>query len=188
MGNARDPYKIFLTTACCALAVLVVLLAWQNRGLKAELAARAEAPPPGSLARGDRLLPFDVVDASGAKSRVTFEGHPSTVVLVFSSTCGACQKTLPVWNKLIASGVGPGVRIVGLQTDFPRGAGAAAPLPVPDLAFPVYGTAAPQGEPTSKFPFIPGAAVVDATGTVRAVWFGVPSDAAAEELRKALAG
>ena len=97
---SRDRFPLFLGVACMALAVLTLLLAWQNRSLKAELAAARGAPPPGSLAVGDTL--------------------------------------------------------------------DAAPMP--------------------KFPVIPAAALVDAKGAVKAVWFGVPTDAQVSELRAAVTG
>jgi hypothetical protein len=181
----RGRLNAFLSAACAILAALTLLLAWQNRSLKAELAAVLSAPPPGALKAGDVVAPFDVVDTKGQTSRVAFDGAGDTLLLVFSSTCGACRETLPLWNRLLAQGVPQTVHVVGIQTDFQQGAGE--PLPVPDLRFPVFGFAAMAGEPLSKFPSIPGAAVLDKRGAVKSVWFGVPTEAQLSELRRALA-
>jgi len=106
---------------------------------------------------------------------------------VFSSTCGACRETIPVWNRLLAEGAPSKVRVVGIQTDFQRAADADATLPIPDLRFPVFGSAEPRGETMSKFPAIPAAALIDGKGAVKSVWFGVPSESQVAELRRALA-
>jgi hypothetical protein len=107
---------------------------------------------------------------------------------VFSSTCGACRETIPQWNRLLADGVASTIHVVGIQTDFQRTPGDGAPLSIPDLRFPVFGTAEPSGELMSKFPAIPAAALVDGKGAVKSVWFGVPTDAQVSELHRVLAG
>jgi thiol-disulfide isomerase/thioredoxin len=185
-SQPRDRFTLFLGVACAALAVLTLLLAWQNRTLKSELAAAANAPLPGGLKAGDTLSAFDVVDATGKQSHITFGGHQRTLLLVFSSTCGACRETIPTWNRLLAEGVPSAVQVVGVQTDFQHGDASA--LSIPDLRFPVFGAVDPKAEPLSKFPAIPGAAVIDGTGAVKSAWIGVPTDAQVSELRRALAG
>lgn len=184
--NSRDRFTLFLGVACLALAVLTLLLAWQNRSLKAELAAAAGAPPPGALKSGDTLGAFDVVDATGQTTRVAFDGHGETLLLVFSSTCGACRETIPVWNRLLADGASGAIHVVGIQTDFQPASTSGAAIAIPGLGFPVFGATDPQGEPMSKFPAIPAAALVDGSGAVKSVWFGVPTDAQVKELRRAL--
>jgi peroxiredoxin len=183
----NDRFTVFLGVACAALAVLTLLLAWQNRSLKAELATALGAPPPGALKIGDTVNAFDVVDAAGNRKHVAFGGQGETLLLVFSSTCGACRQTIPTWNRLLAEHVPSTVQIVGIQTDFqPKKSGSE--LPFPDLQFPVFGATEPAGEPMSKFPAIPAAALIDATGSVKSVWIGVPTDAQVGELRRAIAG
>lgn len=181
----RDRFTLFLAVACAALAVLTLALSWQNRSLKAQLAAAANAPLPNALKVGDTLPAFDVVDAAGTQSHITFDGHGDTLLLVFSSTCGACRQTIPTWNRLLAEGGVPStVQIVGLQTDF--GHSAEGQLAIPDLRFPVFGPVDQAAEPMSKFPAIPGAAIIDNKGVVKAAWVGVPTDAQVTELRRAL--
>jgi thiol-disulfide isomerase/thioredoxin len=188
-----DRFPVFLLVACVALAALSILLTIQNVGLKAKIAAAsaaANAPQPNSLKAGETLAPFDVVDAAGRPSHIEFGGEKKTLLLVFSSTCGACRQTLPVWNRLLAEGPPAGVKVVGLQLDFQQAeeSNPNSALAVPDLRFPVYGTAKPQGEPLSKFPLIPAAALLGEGGAVKAVWFGTPTESQVSELRLALAG
>ena len=182
----RDRFTLFLGVACALLAVLTLLLARQNRSLKAELAAAANAPPPGGLKVGDTIAPFDVVDAAGNKTQVAFDGTGSTLLLVFSSTCGACRQTIPVWNRLLAEHGPTAVHVVGIETDFEQSDASNAKLAIPDLRFPVFGAANPAGEPMTKFPAIPAAALVDGKGAVRSVWYGAPNDDQVAELRRAL--
>jgi peroxiredoxin len=182
-----DRFTVFLVVACAALAVLTLLLAWQNRDLKAQLATALGAPPVGGLKAGDTLVPFDVVSATGETTHVTFEGQRQTLLLVFSSTCGACRETIPVWNRLFADGVSSKVQVVGIQIDLQHDASTGSTLAIPDLRFPVFSAANPAGAPMSKFPAIPAAALVDAKGAVKSVWFGVPTDAQVSELRSAIA-
>lgn len=191
--NPRDRFPLFLGIACAALAVLTVLLTVQNLSLKSKLAAAAaaaNATPPGALKAGDTLDAFDVVDATGQSTHVDFGAQKTTLLLVFSSTCGACRETLPKWNRLLADAASTPVHVVGIQTDFQHAeaSGPSSTLSIPDLRFPVFGFAEAQGEPLTKFPMIPAAALVDASGSVKAVWFGVPNENQVSELRHALAG
>lgn len=186
-SKPTDRFSIFLVIACAALAALTLLLALQNRSLKAQLATALSAPA-GGLKAGDTIAPFDVVNAAGDTTHVTFDGQGETLLLVFSSTCGACHETLPVWNRLLAGGVSSSVKIVGIQTDFQHADSSSSAGSIPDLRFPVFGAADPTGELMTKFPAIPAAAVLDATGKVKSVWFGVPSESQVSELRGAIAG
>ena len=186
--NPSDRFALFLGVACALLAVLTLVLAWQNRTLKVELAAARGAPPAGALKAGDTLTAFPVVDAAGNKSQIAFNGGGETLLLVFSSTCGACRETIPQWNRLLTEGVSSTIHVVGIQTDFQRTPGAGVPLPIPDLRFPVFGTAELSSELMSKFPAIPAAALIDGKGAVKSVWFGLPTEAQVSELRRALLG
>ena len=183
----KDRFTLFLEVACVALLILTVLLTWQNRSLKvklAEAAAAMAALPPTALKVGDRLDAFDVVDPTGAHAQIAFEGSGETLLLVFSSTCGACRDTLPTWDRMLSEAVPTTVKVVGLQTDLGNAAGSVPAIP--ELRFPVFGMSDPAAEPMSKFPMIPAAALIDNTGAVTAAWFGVPTDAQVSELRRRL--
>ena len=189
----RERFTLLLAVACTALAALSVLLTVQNMSLKSKLAAAlapSNAVPPDALKAGDTLAAFDILNAMGQTTHLEFGSHEKTLLLVFSSTCGACRETIPVWNRILADTPSIRVNVVGIQTDFQptAGSGDGTTLPVPDLRFPVFGFATPQGEPLSKFPMIPAAALIDAAGAVQAVWFGTPTEAQTSELRRAIAG
>lgn len=181
----RDGFTTFLVVACGALAVLVVLLALQNRRLKTEIAdaeARA-ATPAGSLAAGDRLVALDLLQGGGEPVTVPFDGGAGrTLLLVYSASCPACRETMPYWNDL-ARGPAASSRIVGVRTDT---ASAAADDLVP--AFPVYAFDPARPGLSGKFPFVPATVVIDASGTVVDVVFGVPDAGRREAIATALAG
>jgi thiol-disulfide isomerase/thioredoxin len=182
----RDPFQLFLIVACVALCGLVIALAVQNRSLKGrvaqlETAVSTSGVPADVLKSGDALPPFDLVAVSGEKIRLPFDGSGTrTLLLVFSSTCPACQETFPAWNRLLADGTPEGVRVVGVQTDLAGGAAAEV------ATFPVYGFDGSRPEGFSKIPYIPCAAVLDAKGKVEYVAFGVPDDGKVAELRQAV--
>ena len=181
----RDPFQLFLIAACVALCGLVIALAMQNRTLKArvgelETAVAAAGVPTDVLKPGDALAPFDLVAASGEKIRLPFDGTGTrTLLLVFSSTCPACQETVPVWNRLLADGPPNGLRVVGVQTDLAGGAAAEV------ATFPVYGFDGARPDALKKVPFIPCSAVLDEKGKVAWVTFGALDDGKTEELRRA---
>lgn len=185
-----DPFVAFLVVACLGLAVLTFLLARQNRTLKARLAeeSRLATRQADALKPGDLVKPFAVVDGSGHKSTIGFgEGEAKTILLVFSSTCPACQETIPRWKAILGSGSTGAVRILGVQTDHPDPSKSAAALVLPALPFPVYSEESPGTELMKKVPYIPATVVVDAKGVVAQAWFGVPTSEQEEELRQVLA-
>jgi hypothetical protein len=181
----RDSFQLFLIVACVALCGLVIALAVQNRSLKSQVAELESRPhgtgaPVDELKAGDVFPPFDLAAASGEKIRLAFDGSGTkTLLLVFSSTCPACQQTFPTWNRMLADGTPDGVRVVGVQTDLVGGAAAEV------ATFPVYGFDGTRPEGFTKVPYIPCSAVLDAKGKVEFVVFGVLDDGKLAELRQA---
>jgi thiol-disulfide isomerase/thioredoxin len=185
-GKKDATFQAFLVIACVALSALVIALAWQNRTLKADLAAahsRAtqNAIPAGALKDGDRLEPFDLVAAgTNTPLELGFDGTGEmTLLLVFSSTCPACQETFPGWNELVAA-LPRGTRVVGIQSDL------ASAGPVAAARFPVYGFEGARPATMDKIPFVPCTATIAADGTVSNVIFGVPTAEQRATVRAAL--
>ena len=180
----RDPFQLFLIVACVALCGLVIALAMQNRTLKAQIAeiqatAASGGIPPDALKNGETLAPLELVAPSGEKIRLAFDGTGTrTLLLVFSSTCPACQETFPTWNRILSDGVPAGIRVVGVQTDLAGGAAAEV------ATFPVYGFDGARPEALKKIPLIPCSAVLDAKGKVEWVSFGILDEHKTEELRR----
>ncbi len=185
----RDWFTVFLLVACAALAVLVVLLARENRRLKAALSAPGLGQAaPAMLKAGECVTPFELLGDAGRTVRVDFgAGHPRTLLLVFSSQCPACARTIPVWNEITAAVQSASVRVVGVQLDQGQVAGAAGSANAAPARFPVFGVAAVRPDVLTKFPYVPAAALLSGDGSVERVWFGAPETVQVEELRGALA-
>ena len=167
----REPMTLVLVVACLVLSGLVVVLAWQNWSMKRQLSSASHRPdlPAEALRPGDRLEPFEVLDASGAPVRIEFgEASPNTLLLVFSSTCPACERNMPTWNELLTQPLPKDWRVVAIQTDDGT---HATPLP-----FTVYGVDRAHPAPLDRVPFVPATVVVAPTGEVLSSWFGILSD------------
>jgi hypothetical protein len=189
-SRPRDPFTVFLMLACVALSLVVFFLARQNRQLKAELgAAGTPRLPAGALKPGDTVEPFALLDESGARVAIGFAaGGPRTLLLVFSSRCPACEKTLPIWNEILAAATPKDCRVVGVRTD--GDAPGSSSLFTPALRFPVHTVPEPAPPPFAGpgLPYVPAAVLLDGEGRVSRVWFGVPAESDRRELRDALAG
>ncbi len=181
-----DPFTAFLVLACLVLASLVVALTLQNRSLKAQLVRAAIAAAPPQFKAGDVVSPFTVTADSGEEKAIAFgEGETKTVLLVFSSTCPACEDTLPAWTTLVRDVPSArGVRVVGIQTDRLEANAAAPAAMTAAYPFPVYGYRRKSPDPLAKVPFIPAAIVVDSKGVVVDARFGVPGETDLQALKR----
>ncbi len=184
-GTRHDPLTIVLLVGCVALAACVILLAWQNLSLKRQLAAGPHAGvDPDALAAGEFIEPFEVVTAAGESVRVSFdEGQQRTLLLVFSSTCPACESNMPIWNELLAGERPASVRVLGFQTDLAAGTTPHDGGP----PCPIYAVGPRARPPFNRLPYVPATVVVDHEGRVRSVWFGVLGADQQAELRREIA-
>jgi hypothetical protein len=190
-GKKRDYFSIFLTVACIALAVLVVMLARENRSLKKQLAdAFLQGPPMPEYAIkvGDTLEPFGVMDDAGGAYTVEYGGeYTRTLLLVFSSQCPACDQTLPIWSEMVPEYENvPGLQILAVQLDRIDQGEMVNPVMAEAYPFPIFGIEIAENEFLRKIPFIPATILADARGTVVKAWYELPGDEIREELRSAL--
>lgn len=169
-------FNLFISSACVALAVLTLFLAWQNKNLKQELAElRAPQVPPEALKAGDEMTPLAVLDESGKSVTLEFGAEArKTLLLIYSPDCPACAMTLPIWRELLAEPPAS-ARVIGMRM-------GAAPDGGPTLPFPVYTPDAGNTGLTDKIPYVPTTLLVDEAGLVERIWFGVPEEEAQQEL------
>jgi len=85
--------------ALAVAALLVVVLAFQNRTLREEvqtLRRRSERPYPGLVVPSFRAITI------AGDSVMIGEGVPGVrqVLFIFNTTCGFCRETLPYWSKI----------------------------------------------------------------------------------------
>jgi len=178
-------FQAVLAGLAAGLAILVVLLAWQNLSLKRRLAAMQPAAPAPAFRPGDVLEPFDVLDAEGAAVTVPGGSGAGTLLLAFTSTCPACRATLPAWSESARHAREAGLAVVGVRLDAAAG-GHAEPLP-PDLGFAVYLPDPAAPGPLARIRSIPTTVLLDAAGVVQAEWTGALDATRAAELNEALA-
>jgi thiol-disulfide isomerase/thioredoxin len=161
---SESAFTLFLVLACLALAVLVFLLARENRRLKAELVAAPRAVPAEAWKAGDRLGPLTLVNGEGSTEAITFDREEGrTLLLVFSPGCPACEETYPFW-EFVVEAAPPALRVVGLSV---------GDDPPPSLALPVYTLLDSDRESMQRVPLVPATLLIDREGRVVRAWYGV---------------
>lgn len=95
-------YRIALYAAVAALCVLVVLLARENRQLEDRLqTVSREQSAEGNIQVGDYLSEFAVTELDGSFTSLAFDGvDRESIVLLFTTTCSACQQNVDPWLEL----------------------------------------------------------------------------------------
>ena len=166
-GRGEKFFSIFLMVACAALAVLVVLLAQQNRRLKTQLSTLLTPQmPPEALKEGDILEPLALLDDGGNRVGINFDGLADrTLLLFFSPDCPACREAIPGWSAL-RNEYRSTARVTGIRL----GAGIED---APNLPFAVYTPEDGGQSLAGKIPFVPATVVLDETGTIERVWYGM---------------
>jgi hypothetical protein len=118
--RCTDVLRVFPATALLLALVLVVVLAHQNRSLRAELTRvrlQAHLPPVGLT-----VPAFDAVTLSGESVTVGRAAN-AQVLFFFATTCDFCRRTLPAWDTIAAHArqATPGFTVFGLSQDRRRG-------------------------------------------------------------------
>ncbi len=96
------------------LTVEVIVLAYQNRELKAALENRQHSMEP--LKRGEKVEPPLVQSLDGGSFQLTFQDPAKKYLFfVFSTSCPHCEKNLVAWNSIAAKLKSTGCFIVGMS-------------------------------------------------------------------------
>lgn len=181
-GTGEKVFNIFLMVACAALAVLVLLLAMQNRRLKEQVSTLLTPQmPPEALQEGQVLEPLALLDDGGNRVVVNFEGlGERTLLLFFSPDCPACRETIPVWSVMLQNQP-PAVRVIGVRL-------GAEMEDVPNLPFGVYSPEDGGKSLAGKIPFVPATVLLDDKGLIERVWYGMLDEEKQAELSDILGG
>jgi peroxiredoxin len=101
MSNKRlGWYAIVLHAVLVIFCLLILLLARENRRLEERL-VRAALAAVGGPEIDDLLPEVPVTELDGIEAVLAFDGQArETVLLVFTTTCPACQKNLEPWRDL----------------------------------------------------------------------------------------
>jgi thiol-disulfide isomerase/thioredoxin len=184
----RDRFGGFLAFASVALAVLVVLLAVQNRGLKKDLSAcrashAGDSVPSDALAVGETLDRVPVFDPGGNPTLLEFDSG-THVLLIYSSTCPACEETLPLWNGWLDEGTFGTATVRAVRTDPPSAESPSEASPAA-LRLPVLLVDRSGANPLRRVYLVPCTLVVGPGGNVRLAIYGVPTEEDRERVREA---
>jgi len=175
---------IALVIAVCGLAALCVLLARQNRDLKARLAAAQTATPP-ALPPGTEVEPLTLVDAAGAERKLAFPAARATLLLAVGTGCGYCVETAPIYRDAIAQIESGKVDVVWTLLDASEPAHLAHEAELLGGVGLVFARGARQTW-LRRINITPSAILINRDGRVIRMWPGTLSETDARELRLAL--
>ncbi len=173
---------VFLYLSLAGLCVLVLVLAEQNREFRAQL-----SPEVLQLESGDVVADFSAVNLDGRVQNLNWsENSKERLLLVFTTTCQACQQNQDNWRSL-SERVGSQVEIWGISLD-----PAEATLAYRNentLPFPVL---LPQDRKaftdTFKVSLVPSTIHIGAGGRVQGAWSGTLSKKDLAHLKSELGG
>lgn len=155
-------YSVFLHLALVALSIQVVVLS--NRGTLPE--------PIERVAIGDVVEPFAARDLAGGQRTLDPKGGDrDTLLLVFTTSCPACQENIPSWVELWER-YQRDYEIVGVSVDEPEATVDYVARNL--LPFPVVVPDDSEGFPRRYgIPGVPHTLWLSPEGRVREVWGGI---------------
>jgi len=154
------------------LAVEVILLSTQNRELKNRLAMLLGNGIYGSLKAGETVPPFTANDINGNSVEITYDNMNSkTLLLVFSTTCSACERNLPNWSEIASRLKGSSRRVIGISLDAPDS--TRQYVLENELQFTVLVPAEKKFLQDYKISYTPQTIVINPQGRVKQIWNGV---------------
>lgn len=168
-------YQIALHAFLLVTTSMVVWLSLENNRLKTSM------QPPEPLTAGTEVEPFPIASLDGQESTLSYgDSEKDTLLLVFTSTCPACNENQPNWRTIYEQNK-DAYRIVGVGLEDAET--IAAYREAKDLPFDVV---LPGDYPSFaqdyKLAGIPTTIQVDSTGKVVEAWTGVLSPDTVSEL------
>src|SRR5262245_56700981 len=117
---SRYTFHKFWVISLAIFAVLataqIVFLTIQNRQLKQAITTMQSRTEPKSLQPRDQVPAFNSIDANGKEKLISFE-DTDCLLIITSTTCPWCEKTLPVWKDIVNKVNGSPIHIVGVALD-----------------------------------------------------------------------
>ncbi|MEX0691110.1 MAG: TlpA disulfide reductase family protein [Gemmatimonadales bacterium] len=176
--------RLFGSVVLIGVVVLVVVLSWQVREARAELASTRERLRV--VAVGDLVPPMDAITMDGRVVRVGVGDSVALQVLfVFNTSCPYCIENLPRWRALAGQLADLDIPVVGWSHDPDSLAGPY--VAEHSLQYPVV-TPGPRWRQHYKVGRVPTTLVVSASGRVRYARAGVLSEGAVDSLLAVVRG
>jgi peroxiredoxin len=165
---------IFLTTE-------VILFSGQNRELKKRLAMLVGEGKNASLMPGEVVQPFKATGLDGKDKAITYNGESAkTLLLIFSTACGACERNLLNWSEIASKLQGGSCRVVGISVD-PLDKTKNYVL-AKSMNYPILVATDRTFKQSYKIFFTPQTILVDSHGEVEKVWAGALDSLQVEEV------
>jgi len=176
----KEKRQVLLPMACLLLLVVNGLLLYtvQRNKAQADSYLRMLGVPPGT-----QVSDLRGTTADGKASTVSVTGQRKTVLLVFSPTCGYCERNWPKWHSLL-SRLGPGanVALVNVGADLPGAYLAQHQAAGQQLLTRLD----PVSRREYRFNLTPQTILVGSGGVVERVWTGALEEASIREIEAAL--
>ncbi len=167
-------YQIFLHVAVSALAIVVIVLAIQNKELKE------------SSTRGSRtgIKPGEYFSLNGIQQCLNagnIDSSKTQLIYVFTTTCPFCEKNLASWKQISAKTLKEGIVVMGICLD--SEAKTKEYVKAKALEFPIFIADDPaRFKEINRIIGVPGTVVRSKAGLVDAIWIGVLSERNISEL------
>ena len=155
-------YSVFLHLALVALSAQVVVLTHRN----------TPPEPIARIAEGDMVEPIAIHELAGGERTLELAGNDrDTLLLVFTTSCPACQENIPSWVELW-NRYHTRYDIVGISVDEPEATIDYVARNV--LPYPVVVPDDAEGFPRRYgIPGVPHTLWLSPEGQVREVWGGI---------------
>jgi peroxiredoxin len=178
----RGKLQWFVPTLGAALLASNVLLAHQNRELKAAVRTPAKAL---ELKPGVDVPVIAGADTEGNPLNFAYgEDARKTLVLVFSPTCRSCKENMPNWQALIKGINRESFRIVAVSLKVDGVAEYLNQYHMPDM--PVVADLDARTRLAYNFALTPQTMLIDSEGKAEKVWTGVLSGRDKREVEEAM--
>lgn len=168
-------FVALLIAACLVLSLQVVRLSRQVVQLNHKLREAINRPAASAITVGESMPSLIALDASSAEALLSGvnalalrEGRLATVLIATSGACPVCQQSMPIYASLAARHAGTGVALVAIQVD----AKSATDLKTAPPGLPLAWVAGGEQTWLRRIDVVPSVLVLDATGTVRAIFKG----------------
>ncbi len=179
-SKVKEKRQVLLPIACVVLLVVNGLLLYTVQRYKAQADSYLRML---GIQAGTQVTDLRGVDASGKAATVVVTGQRRTVLLVFSPTCGYCEKNWPKWHALLGRiGRGANVALVNLGADLPDSYLAQHQATGHQLLTRLE----PSSRNEYRFNLTPQTILVGAGGVIEKVWTGALEEAAIREIQAAL--
>lgn len=155
-----------------SLVIEVVLLSKQNSELKSRLALLIGDGKNSSVKPGEVVAPFQATDFKGETTKIAYNGVvDKTLLLIFSTSCGACELNLPNRPEIASQLIGDHRRIVGISLN-PLAKTKEYVLKN-NIKYPVFVSSDTSFIKSYKLFAVPQTILIDGLGRIENIWTGV---------------